>query len=875
MAIQWPPKAVSNGLSVKPHQALLYVIVALFAHSPATVAAGNRSVVTTGPFCPQPANATARIEGQALGPHPRLWLTPGHVDNIRRKACLDSLGNPIPGCQQDTRLANFIDNMLPYDYWEKRAWHYALGYIVTGDAQYGYEAISAMDTTVAAITDQDRGQSNFLSIAANLRDTAIVFDWCYDLLQPDERLSYIAYMNQLMQELWNPFNNPTHTWTGWGIDDPGNNFYYSFLDATTYAALATYGENPDAPQLPFAGTVYTDMLEFVSAKIEQESIPFYLDTWGKGGAWHEGNNYGLLSKRYLLETFLLLRDVAARDYFQVTDFPREAVLYHLYSMEPGYQRVYPGGDLPRSTKPYDRSLMLWAADAFRGTAAGEYAQYFAANIETSEPWVQWPFLEPWDILLFDPAAPQRDFSELPLAYLAEGGGWMNSRSSWNNDAVSVSFVCTNRIQGHQAKDQNSFLIYKNGFQATHGNLHSNWGGYQNTDAYNTILINGIGQAFGGDWDDPTQTVRDIGNVYRFDSGPGFAYVAGDASDAYYTNAGQFGYGDERLLDTFTRELVHLHPGYVVVYDRITPRDASHIPTWLLITANQPNNTGNRISSADGARLYDWVMLPENPVIDIHPHPGGYSYEEWNTIDAWQTTVEPASAGAQHAFLNVLFVTDSSDTTTPTVSLVESQWGNMVGAEINDAGGSHIAMFVNASRYALPVADVVYDVTSNEGCEHTLFGLVPDGNYDVQIEPVELGTRVTVSITSQGSGIRSSSAGTLHFATSAPLNKAPDPAGITPGVAQNHLALLQNQPNPFNPTTRITMHLPTQCQVNLSIYDASGALIRTLIDDVLPAGSRSVVWDGRNQKGSEVGSGVYFYRLSSSAGVITRKMVLLK
>lgn len=852
---------------MRPLPALLYLSLAFLAGFPGTLSA---TAAETGP---RPEDSIQA--GPPLAPHPRLWLTPDRVENIRNKACLDSVGAPIAGCQQEAGVTWFLNDLVPYDYWEKRAWHLALAYVITGDPQHAYDAIAAMDTTVAEITDVDRGQGNFLRIAGRIRDTALVFDWCYDVLDTDHRLNYIAYMNQLMQELWNPFDNPTHTWTAWAIEDPGNNFYYSFITATTYAALATYGENPNSPELPFGGTTYTDMLEFVRAKIEQQTIPLYLDTWGKGGAWHEGNNYGLLSKQYLFETFLLLRDTAGTDYFQLTDFPKEAVLYHLYSVQPKLERVYPGGDLPRSTQPYDRALMLFAADALSNTVEGEYAQYFAVNIETWEPWGQWSFLQPFEVLLLDPDAPARNYDELPTAYYAEGGDWLNSRSDWSSDAVSVSFVCTNRIQGHQAQDQNSFLIYKNGFQATHGNLHSNWGGYQNTDAYNTILLDGIGQAFGGDWDNPTQTIRDIGDTYRFDSGPGYAYVAGDASDAYYTNAGQFGHGDERLLDTFTRELVHVHPGYVVVYDRITPTDPTHIPMWLLNTANQPTRSGNRVSATAGARLYNWVLLPTDAVIDVYQHPGGYSYEEWNSIDSWQTSVEPASAQAKHAFLNVLFVADSAETTTPTVSLVESRWANMVGAEINDAAGSHVVMFVNAPKYALPVSDVVYDVSANEACEHMLFGLVPGREYDIVAEPIANATRVTVTMATQGGGVSSSATGTLRFDTNPLLARAGGPVTASPEVSADRLMLLQNSPNPFNPTTRISLQLPTQCHANLSVYDASGGLVRTLVDGVLPAGFRSVVWDGRDQRGRAVASGVYFYRLSSAAGTLTRKMVFLK
>ncbi|HEX5132872.1 MAG TPA: FlgD immunoglobulin-like domain containing protein, partial [Candidatus Krumholzibacteria bacterium] len=91
-----------------------------------------------------------------------------------------------------------------------------------------------------------------------------------------------------------------------------------------------------------------------------------------------------------------------------------------------------------------------------------------------------------------------------------------------------------------------------------------------------------------------------------------------------------------------------------------------------------------------------------------------------------------------------------------------------------------------------------------------------------------------------------------------------------------LALRQNQPNPFNPTTLIRYDIPAPgARVTLVIYDVQGRLVRTLVDRSEPAGTRSVEWDGRNNAGSRVASGTYFYRLESGGKVLTRKMTLLE
>lgn len=88
-------------------------------------------------------------------------------------------------------------------------------------------------------------------------------------------------------------------------------------------------------------------------------------------------------------------------------------------------------------------------------------------------------------------------------------------------------------------------------------------------------------------------------------------------------------------------------------------------------------------------------------------------------------------------------------------------------------------------------------------------------------------------------------------------------------------LAQNTPNPFNPTTLIRYELSDKEHVTLSIYDANGQLVRTLVDDVRPIGKNATLWDGRSDAGTAVGSGVYFYRLTAGKFSQSRKMVLLK
>ena len=88
-------------------------------------------------------------------------------------------------------------------------------------------------------------------------------------------------------------------------------------------------------------------------------------------------------------------------------------------------------------------------------------------------------------------------------------------------------------------------------------------------------------------------------------------------------------------------------------------------------------------------------------------------------------------------------------------------------------------------------------------------------------------------------------------------------------------LSQNYPNPFNPETRIDFSLPEAAYVELKVYNILGKTVRVLAEQQMTAGSHSVIWNGRDDDGSSVSSGIYFYRLETSELSLSKKMILLK
>ncbi|MEL6821209.1 MAG: FlgD immunoglobulin-like domain containing protein [Calditrichota bacterium] len=108
-----------------------------------------------------------------------------------------------------------------------------------------------------------------------------------------------------------------------------------------------------------------------------------------------------------------------------------------------------------------------------------------------------------------------------------------------------------------------------------------------------------------------------------------------------------------------------------------------------------------------------------------------------------------------------------------------------------------------------------------------------------------------------------------------LTLLPSEAGskIVPKEKES-IYLGQNQPNPFNPTTLIPLKLERAAAVELRIFNIVGEPVKTLFDDYLEAGEYQFNWDGKNEKGIHLASGMYFYRLQAAGKTTSKKLILL-
>ena len=89
------------------------------------------------------------------------------------------------------------------------------------------------------------------------------------------------------------------------------------------------------------------------------------------------------------------------------------------------------------------------------------------------------------------------------------------------------------------------------------------------------------------------------------------------------------------------------------------------------------------------------------------------------------------------------------------------------------------------------------------------------------------------------------------------------------------ALQQNFPNPFNPSTEIRFDLPEGGHVELSVFNMAGQKVRTLSSEIMQPGYLAIIWDGTNNSGYKVATGMYFYAISTAQFNDTKKMLFLK
>ena len=356
--------------------------------------------------------------------------------------------------------------------------HAALLHRITGDAKYCDLAVRTVDGEVAeaeAAIAAGRAPAiagdSYLEVGPRIADLSLTLDACKAQLDEQERARWSAYAEQAVWNVWNhgraTWGGRPHPWTGWSVDNPGNNYYYSFVEATMYWALASGNAK-------WMGLLRDDKL--VRLREYYARLP--------GGGSLEGTGYGTAHMR-LFAVYRLWRDATGEDLANASSHANDSIAYWVHATVPSLDRFAPIGDQSRNSVPelydYHRRLMLEARASSKDPQARALAAWWLGNIAVAR--MNDGFNTVYDLL------PAGDAGEAPeaLVYHARGVGHVFARSGWDKDATWLSFVAGPYNESHAHQEQGGFTLFSRGdWLAVTENIWSHSGIQQGTETNNVV-----------------------------------------------------------------------------------------------------------------------------------------------------------------------------------------------------------------------------------------------------------------------------------------------------------------------------------------------------------------------------------------------------
>ncbi|MGE0789070.1 MAG: heparinase II/III family protein [Sandaracinaceae bacterium] len=513
-----------------------------------------------------------------LGDHPRILLADRADVRARLTAAI--------GSTTGARFRSMVDRELatPGTIYAFRQSDAALLGVLTGEARYCEHAVAETD---AYVTDEEAriaGGANaevagdsYLYVGDVVGDLALVYDWCADTVTEEQRDRWIAYANQAVWNVWHHddavWNGNAFPWSGWSVENPSNNYYYSFLEATMMLGLATDGENAMAADW---------LTQFRTTKIQGELVPTFERDLVGGGS-REGTGYGTAMRR-LFWLYDVWEASTGEPIADLTDHARSSLAYLMHATTPTLDRLAPTGDHARDSTAalfdYHRAYLLELIDLFpTAEAAGPAVSYLEA---CSVPEMGQPFQYLYDFL-YDPTVTAAPLASLHTVYHAVGTGHLFARSAWTNDASYLAFIAGPYTESHAHQDQGSFVLFSGEWLAFDENVLSHSGIVQDTTVHNLVRLERGGAPLPMR-EGTTSTLRAV------ETDEELVYFSADTAPAYRDDS----------ITRVLRRLVYVRPGVVVVDDRVTTTDASTAAIFAVNTPIDPTLTTGR-ATMTGAR----------------------------------------------------------------------------------------------------------------------------------------------------------------------------------------------------------------------------------------------------------------------------------
>ncbi len=628
------------------------------------------------------ADAATPVDAADTGPvepviptaHPRILL------NAARKAKLVALvsgSNPV--------ATDFLAvQTTAYDY---RAWFSALKAQVTGTSSHCDAAVAKVDAfvtseeaAIAAGTRPTVAADSYLHVGDEIGDLSLTLDWCFDQVTTAQRTRWLAYANQAVSNVWNPaaakWGTTAYPWTGWSINNPSNNYYYSFLRATLLLGLAEYTEDPQ-------GELWVK--QFRGTKIKDELVPVFERDLTGGGS-REGTGYGV-AMAHLFRLYDLWEASTGERIADLTKHTRASLAFMLHQILPTYDRVAPIGDHSRDSTAalfdYHRdyaNVLLWLYPSDPLAARLKHVFDNSTVKKMSQGFMRYS-----DFIYADPTLVAVAPTDVYPVYYAAGTGNVFMRSGWTSDATFAHFMCGPYTESHAHQDQGSFLLFKRGWLAYDQNIESRSGTVQTVRAHNLVRIDQSGTSVA-----QRESASTPSNLLAMQDEAEWSYLAADITPVYE---------GKTAITKIARELVWLKPDVLVVFDRVTTSGAGIRRIFQLQSPVAPTIAGRTATIINaGSTLTLQAMLPTTSTLRVvswasedSDMTGGYRFESDD------------GTGDTSLFLNVLSIDGGS------VSAVADDVTGERGVTITLKGGA-----IATVRFKESSAGATLDLKRSDG-----------------------------------------------------------------------------------------------------------------------------------------------------------------
>ena len=384
------------------------------------------------------------------------------------------------GSRAYIRLRNWVDNAVNgspgYDFHAADA---AIMYRITRQAKYcalavdlGEDQVSEAEAAIAAGGVPPIAGDSYLEVGPMLADLSLTYETCNASLSASQRQRWAAYAEQAIWNVWHHedarWGGRSTPWSGWSVDNPGNNYHYSFIEATMFWALAS-----GSPQW--------------FAFLKDDKLPRLVDYYASvpGGGSLEGTGYGTAQKN-LFRIYRLWRDSTSRDLSFASPHANNSIAYWIHASVPTLDRFAPIGDQSRNSVPeffdYHRHLMLEARNLSFDPALRSAASWWLGHISVDE-------MTQGANLRYDALLPAGSGGAPPaeLHYAAAGTGHVFARSDWSTSAMWLAFVAGPYVESHAHQDQGAFTLFSRGdWLAVTENIWSRSGINQGTEVHNVL-----------------------------------------------------------------------------------------------------------------------------------------------------------------------------------------------------------------------------------------------------------------------------------------------------------------------------------------------------------------------------------------------------